>query len=67
MCDVVFVVPSYSPTLFEDYRGTMLLATILKQQGLSCDPMDCNQSGSSLHGSLQARVLEWIAISYSVT
>lgn len=35
MCDVVFVVPSYSPTLFEDYRGTMLLATILKQQGLS--------------------------------
>ena len=32
-----------------------------------CDPMDCNQSDSSLHGILQARVLEWIAISFSVT
>ena len=27
-----------------------------------CDPMDCNLPGSSLHGILQARVLEWVAI-----
>ena len=27
-----------------------------------CDPMDCNLSGSSVHGIFQARVLEWIAI-----
>ena len=27
-----------------------------------CDPMDCNQSGSSVHGILQARILEWVAI-----
>ena len=30
-----------------------------------CDPMDCNLSGSSIHGIFQARVLAWIAISFS--
>ena len=30
-----------------------------------CDPMDCNLLGSSVHGILQARVLEWVAISFS--
>ena len=25
-----------------------------------CDPMDCSLPGSSLHGILQARVLEWV-------
>ena len=30
-----------------------------------CDPMDCSLPGSSLHGILQARVLEWVAISFS--
>ena len=26
--------------------------------------MDCNLPGSSIHGILQARVLEWVAISF---
>ena len=26
------------------------------------DPMDCSLPGSSVHGILQARVLEWVAI-----
>ena len=26
-----------------------------------CDPMDCGPQGSSVHGILQARVLEWIS------
>ena len=30
-----------------------------------CDPMDCSLPGSSLHGILQARILEWVAISFS--
>ena len=29
------------------------------------DPMDCSLPGSSLHGILQARVLEWVVISFS--
>ena len=30
-----------------------------------CDPMDCSLSGSSIHGIFQARILEWLAISFS--
>ena len=30
-----------------------------------CDPMDYSLPGSSIHGILQARVLEWVAISFS--
>ena len=30
-----------------------------------CNPMDCSPPGSSVHGVLQARVLEWVAISFS--
>ena len=30
-----------------------------------CDPMDCSLQGSSIHGIFQARVLEWVAISFS--
>ena len=30
-----------------------------------CDSMDCNLPGSSVHGILQTRVLEWVAISFS--
>ena len=30
-----------------------------------CDPMDCSLPGSSIHGIFQARVLEWVSISFS--
>ena len=30
-----------------------------------CDPVDCSPPGSSVHGMLQARALEWSAISFS--
>ena len=30
-----------------------------------CDPMDCSPPGSSVHGILQARILEWVAIPFS--
>ena len=32
-----------------------------------CDPMDCSPPGSSVHGILQARILEWVAISFSIS
>ena len=31
------------------------------------DPMDCSPPGSSVHGILQARVLEWVAIFSALT
>ena len=27
-----------------------------------CDPTDCNLPGSSVHGILQARIVEWVVI-----
>ena len=30
-----------------------------------CDPMDCSLPGFSVHGILQERTLEWVAISFS--
>ena len=30
-----------------------------------CDPMDCSPPGTSVHGILQARTPEWVAISFS--
>ena len=30
-----------------------------------CNPMDCSPPGASVHGILQARILEWVAISFS--
>ena len=32
-----------------------------------CDPMDCRLPGFSVHGIFQARVLEWVAIAFSIT
>ena len=32
-----------------------------------CDPIDSSPPGSSVHGILQARTLEWVAISFSST
>ena len=30
-----------------------------------CNPMECSPPGSGIHGVFQARVLEWVAISFS--
>ena len=39
---------------------------VLAQSNLTlCDPMDCGPPGSSVHGVLHARILEWVAISSS--
>ena len=43
-------------------RKVKVLATQLRPT--LCDPMDCSSPGSSPHGILQARALEWIAIPF---
>ena len=32
-----------------------------------CDPIDGSPPGSSIPGNLQARILEWVAISFSIS
>ena len=43
----------------------MLHAQLLLSCLTLCDPMDCSPPGSSVHRILQARILEWVAISFS--
>ena len=42
-----------------------IVVELLSCVWLFCDPMDCNPPGSSVHGIFQARILEWVAISFS--
>ena len=39
-------------------------AKLLQSCSTLCDPMDYSLPGSSVHGVLQARILEWVAISF---
>ena len=40
-------------------------AKLLQSCPTLCDPMDSSPPGSSVHGILQARILEWVVISFS--
>ena len=40
-------------------------AELLQSCPTLCDPMDCSPPGSSVHGILQARILEWVAMPFS--
>ena len=73
-CFVTGALRTNTPPLQNPPRHRPLLVTsfILKVKVLvsqSCptlgDPMDCSPPGSSVHGILQARMLEWVAISSS--
>ena len=44
---------------------TVLPAKSLQSGSTLCDPMDCSPPCSSFQGILQARILEWVAISFS--
>ena len=46
-------------------REDMLRAKSLQSCPTLCDPMDWSLPGSSVHGILQARILLWVAISFS--
>ena len=44
----------------------MKVKVLVSHSGLTlCDPMDCSPSDSSVHGILQAGILEWVAIPFS--
>ena len=46
--------------------GDVLLRVLVAQSCLTlCDPMDYGLPGFSVHGILQARILEWIAFPFS--
>ena len=43
----------------------MVLCSVTQLSLTLRDPMDCSPPGPSVHGILQARTLEWVAISFS--
>ena len=43
----------------------MCVCESLSHVRLFCDPVDCTSPGSSVHGILQTRILEWVAIPFS--
>ena len=50
----------------KDRNGLDLTESEVTQSCLTlCNPVDCSPPGSSVHGILQARVLEWVAIAFS--
>ena len=40
----------------------LMLCLVIQSCPTLCDPMDCSLPGSSVHGVLQARILEWVAM-----
>ena len=47
------------------YHVCMHIMQSLQSCLTHCDPMDCSSPGSSVHGILQARILEWVAMPFS--
>ena len=46
--------------------ATVMRACVHAQSCLTLwDPLDCSLPGSSVHETFQARILEWVAISFS--
>ena len=43
----------------------LLLLSRFSRVRLLCNPIDGSPPGSSIPGTLQARILEWVAISFS--
>ena len=66
-----FVVLIYGFHIYRDgYEATLHQAAAAAAKSLQscptlCDPIDGSPSGSTVPGILQARTLEWVAISFS--
>ena len=52
-------------TILWIYHSLFICAKLLQLCPTLCDPMDCSLPGCSVHGILQARILERVAISFS--
>ena len=55
----------FSPTCTISSFYLAVAALVAKSRATLSNPMDCSPPGSSVHGISQARILEWVAISFS--
>ena len=54
-----------APTFFYPWAAAAAAAKSLQSCLTLCDPIDGSPPGSTIPGILQARTLEWVAISFS--
>jgi len=46
-------------------RKRVMLVSVTQSCPTFCNPVDCSPPGSSVHGMLQARIPDWVAIPFS--
>ena len=67
--EIIFEEAQILDLLEKDFKSVTIkiltAAKSLQSCPTLCDPMDCSLVGLSIHGILQARTLEWVAISFS--
>ena len=56
--------PANYSCLLKSSHLRMCVCSVAQSCPTLCDPVDCSLPGSPVHGIVQARILEWIAISY---
>ena len=57
-------VMNFSKSYISDYKYSQF-SSVAQLCLTLCDPMDCSLPGFSVHGIFQAKILEWVAISFS--
>ena len=53
------------PPVAFGYQNHLTHTQVAQSCPTLCDPMDCSPPGSSVHGIIQARILEWVAVYFS--
>ena len=68
MCTVLVWLLKYLVPCTHTYVYVCVCVCVLVAQSCPtfCDPKDCSPPGCSVHGILQARTLEWVAIYFSM-
>ena len=51
--------------IYFEINSVNLCVLVIQSCLTLCDPMNCSLPGSSVHGILQERILEWVSISFS--
>ena len=54
-----------APSIMDSMVMDVHACSVAKPYPTLCDPMDYSLPGSSVYGIFQARILEWVAISFS--
>ena len=65
-CHIIGILSDvFLDVILQIYAVVFVCAKSLQSCLTLCDPMGCSPPGSTVHGILQARILEWVAISSS--